>query len=161
MGNANSGRRPTPTAIHLLHGTARRRQQRDQEPTLPAVSVAFDTPPDDLQGNPLACAEWRRLAPLLRVSGIITAAEQPLLVTLCLTWATWIEAQTQLRAVGMLIKGKDGLPVRNPYIRIANDALQQCQRLWIELGLTPSARSRVRAAHPASLPVSKWDGLLR
>jgi phage terminase small subunit len=34
----------------------------------------------------------------------------------------------------------------NPYIGISNKSLGNCVKLWVELGLTPSARSRVTTA---------------
>ena len=105
----------------------------------------------------MALTEWARVVPLLRVSGVITHGERAALLALCVEWAHWIEAQTALRDQGMLIQGRGGL-VRNPYIRIANDALKQLQRLWIELGLTPSSRSKLTAAVSQVAPAaaSKW-----
>jgi P27 family predicted phage terminase small subunit len=45
----------------------------------------------------------------------------------------------------MVIKSPSGYPMPNPYLGIANKALNHCQKLWAELGLTASSRSRVRA----------------
>ena len=36
----------------------------------------------------------------------------------------------------------------NPYLGVATKALGMCNRLWPELGLTPSSRSRVRMGGP-------------
>lgn len=155
-GNWNSGRRPIPSRLHVLRGQ-RVPKVRADEPKIPAVTDAFDIPPAELKGNPIAVGEWVRLVPMLRVCGIVTNAERPALIALCTEWAQWMEAQTQIRTLGMLIKGKDGTPMRNPFIRIANDSLKQCQRLWVELGLTPSSRSKLHVPEASSSqPVSKW-----
>ena len=78
----------------------------------------------------MALKEWARVVPLLRVSGVISHAERSALIALCVEWSRWVEAQGKIRQLGMLVKSKrDDLPVRNPYIRIANDSLKQLQRL--------------------------------
>jgi len=157
MGNWNSGRRPAPTALKVLRGNPGKRPLPAHEPTLPAAPADFDTPPDELTGNPAAIKEWSRVVPLLRVSGIIGTAERSALIALCIEWARWLDAQQKLHTLRMLIKGKRDEPIANPYIRIADHALTQCQRLWTELGLTPSSRVRLSAL-PASVatPLSKW-----
>jgi P27 family predicted phage terminase small subunit len=158
MGNWNSGRRPSPTALKILRG-AEKRSINANEPKIDPVTPSFDAPPPELEGDAVAIAEWARVVPLLRVSGVITHGERAALVALCVEWSHWIEAQTKIRQLGMLVKGKaDGLPVRNPYIRIANDSLKQLQRLWVELGLTPSSRSRLTTINPLlpNAPASRW-----
>ena len=44
---------------------------------------------------------------------------------------------------GLVTVTPAGYPMTNLYIGIANKALALCVKLWTELGLTPSARSRV------------------
>jgi P27 family predicted phage terminase small subunit len=127
------------------------------EPYPPAPTVSFDDPPDELHGDALAVTEWKRIVPMLRVCGVISQAERSVLIALCTEWSRWTEANQNIRQLGMLIKGKDGLPVRNPFIRIANDSLKQCQRLWTELGLTPSSRARLAGIPPGPVPqTSRW-----
>src|SRR4029453_10980913 len=44
---------------------------------------------------------------------------------------------------------------------IADKALSQCRPLWIELGLTPSGRTKITALpEPGGPDRSKWEGLL-
>lgn len=159
MGNHNSGRRPQPTALKLLRGNPGKRPINRTEPRPPAAEASFDTPPPELAGDGRAIAEWRRLAPMLRECGLISHAERTALVALCQQWSRYLEAQAKVRRLGLLTKA--GV---NPYLSIADKALAQCQRLWIELGLTPSSRARVHrlpapSATPAA-PVSKWQGFL-
>jgi len=159
MGNWNSGRRPAPTAIKALNGIVRNGRINRSEPAMPPVPSDFAEPPEELAGDAVACDEWRRLVAILTAAGVITSAERSILVATCVEWSRYVDAQKQIRTLGMLVKAKaEGMPVRNPYIRIGNDALKQLQRFWIELGLTPSSRSRL-----SSLPivpaktVSKWS----
>jgi P27 family predicted phage terminase small subunit len=140
--------------MRVLRG---KRPQNDREPVPEAATQDFDKPPDELAGDPLAVLEWARVVPMLRVCGVISNAERSALIALCTEWSRYLEATANIRQLGMLIKGKDGTPTRNPFIRIANDCLKQCQRLWTELGLTPSSRTRLTTIpQTAARPVSKW-----
>lgn len=166
-GNWNSGRRRQPTALKVLRGNpGKRRIDPANEPQPAAVTESFDEPPAELNGNATARAEWKRVAPLLRLCGLVSQAERTALVALCLEWATYLVAQRQLRRA-RLVKGKDGVLHISPYVAIADRALSQCQRLWAELGLTPAGRARLARLPPAPssrtpppTPVSKWGGLL-
>ena len=142
MGNWNSGRRKQPQALRMLRGTMRRTDQ--PEPAMPPP-VDFDTVPTELTGDLDAAAEWSRVIPLLRTSGIITAAEKSLLVSLCQQWSIYVRAQHHVREHGLMLVGKRGKEVVNPRLKIGDHALQHCRQLWIELGLTPSSRAKLAA----------------
>jgi len=47
----------------------------------------------------------------------------------------------------------------NPSVKIASDAGKRARSLMVEFGLTPSARSRLKAA-PQEQGEDKWAGLL-
>jgi len=161
MGNANSGRRPQPTALKVLRGNPGKERLNPNEPKPAAAAPAFDIPPSELDGDPVAMGEWTRVAPMLRVSGLVTMAERSALLSMCQQWSRYLEAHAKVQQLGMIVKKPSGLPVTNPYLAVADKALQHCMKLWVELGLTPSGRSRM-AALPAfdAPPISKWDGLL-
>ena len=112
------------------------------------VSEAFDAPPLELAGNERATAEWIRLAPLLRASRQVTEADRAALIALCVEWARYLEAMARVAALGMIVPAPSGYPITNPYLAIATKALSGCQKLWPELGLTPSSRTRVKMAGP-------------
>jgi P27 family predicted phage terminase small subunit len=134
------GRKPTPTALKILRGNPGRRPLNRREPA-PARAVDL-TPPPELAG--VAADEWRRLAPKLQALGLLTEIDDRALVAYCVIWARWLEAETQLRAHGLVLKGKRGAPFVSPYVKIAQQSAQQL-RGWIEqFGMTPSARARVK-----------------
>jgi P27 family predicted phage terminase small subunit len=164
-GNWNSGRRKTPTALKLLRGNPGKRRL-GVEPTIAAVDETFDIPPPELDGNDRARAEWIRVAPLLRESGLATQAERSSLTALCLEWSAYLAAQDALRE-SRLVKGKNGKYRLSPQVAIADRALSNCHWLWNELGLTPSGRAKaakVPTARPrtgsTATPQSKWNGVL-
>ena len=82
-------------------------------------------------------------------------------MALCQQWSRYLEAHDKIRELGLIIKRPKGIPMTNPYLPIADKALAHCQRLWIELGLTPSGRTKITALpEPGGPDRSKWDGLL-
>jgi len=161
MGNKNSGRRPQPTRLKVLRGNPSRRPLNAHEPQPTPATEAFDIPPVELEGDSVATAEWVRVAPMLRVSGLVTMAERSALTAMCQKWSEYLEAQKKVRQLGMLVKKPNGVPMTNPYLAMADHALNHCRKLWVELGLTPSGRSRMTALPVGdAAPASKWAELL-
>lgn len=138
------GRKPKPTARKRLEGNAGKRPLNTAEPTLPTAQDV-QAPPAELADDVRACAEWRRLAPMLRASRVITDGDMAVLIAVCQQWSRYLEANAAIGKTGMVVRSQSGYPMPNPYIAISNKALGNCVKLWAELGLTPSARSRVSA----------------
>ncbi len=142
------GRKPKPTARKLLDGNPGKRALNANEPQQPPAGASFDVPPPELADQQLATAEWLRLAPLLRRARQVTEADRSALVAVCLEWARYILATREIAKHGLIVKAPSGYPMQNPYLPIATKALAGCNKLWPELGLTPSSRSRVSAEGP-------------
>jgi P27 family predicted phage terminase small subunit len=142
------GPKPKPTAQKKLEGNPGRRPLNDAEPMPPPVSEAFDAPPVEFEGNPGASAEWQRLVPMLRRARQITDADRSVLLSLCVEWSRYLAATKEIQLKGMVILAPSGYPIVNPYLPIANKALAACTKLWPELGLTPSSRSRLKETGP-------------
>lgn len=151
------GRKPHPTSLKLLRGLPGKRKPSPVEP----MPVKLDTAPAPDWLAPEAQAEWNRLAPQLIRLGVLTESDTAALAAYCEAWATWKEATGQIRKWGMVLKDKDhAIPVVSPYVRIAHNSLTQMRSFLIEFGLTPSSRTRIHAAKPATPPASKWGGAL-
>jgi P27 family predicted phage terminase small subunit len=133
-------------------------------PTTPPpapVIVEGETVPPELVGDTTATAEWLRTIPMLREREVITEGDRGSLIALCQQWSVYQQAVGQWRALGMIVKTPSGYPMVNPYLGVANKALNQCLKLWAELGLTPSSRSRVTTLPPAGPadPFAEFDPL--
>ena len=135
------GPKPRPSARRRLEGNPSRRPLNTREPALPPAVI--DVPPHELAGDAIATAEWLRLTPLLKRARAITDGDRASLVALCQQWSRYLLALANITDKGMVIRSPSGYPMPNPYIGISNKALGNCVKLWAELGLTPSARSRV------------------
>lgn len=145
------GRKPKPTALRILEGNPGKRPINDAEPVPPPPDAEhFTIPPAALADHPVAQEEWTRLAPLLLKARQITEADRTALIALCLEWARYLDATRAVKRLGLVVKAPSGYPIMNPYLPIATKALSACNKLWPELGLTPSSRSRVRMAEPGS-----------
>jgi P27 family predicted phage terminase small subunit len=149
------GRKPVPRALHVLRGLPSKQKLSADEPQ-PA-------PVDDLAPpawlDPEAQAEWTRLAPVLQRLGVFTETDTAALTAYCEAWATWKGATQQIRKFGMVIKGKEAVPIVSPYVKIAHNALLHMRALLTEFGMTPSSRARVHVPKADQPAVSKWAGL--
>jgi len=150
------GRRPTPTATKLLNGNPGHRAINRNEPKFSGIPTC----PKHL--NKGAKTEWRRISAELAASGLLTNVDRAALAAYCTAYSRWVEAEAkvvewglvipvgQTKATeknGQIIPGKPGYPIQNPYVGVANTALEQMRRWAVEFGMTPSARSRIHVDH--------------
>jgi P27 family predicted phage terminase small subunit len=136
-----AGRKPKPTAVKRLAGNPGHRRLNDREPRPPRAIPAC---PRTLSAD--AKRHWKQLAIQLYNVGILTELDQSVLAALCAEWSTWLKAKTQLSKHGMVSLTAGGSWKPSPYITISNQAMANILRLLAELGMTPSSRSRVKAA---------------
>ena len=150
------GQKPKPTQQRKLEGAHLERLNR-REPNPPSMSPAgAERIPLEVGDSPIARGEWLRLAPMLRACRQISEADRAALVAVCVEWGRYLEANAQVGSK-LVIKTKTGYMMPNPYLSLAGKALSQCIRLWAELGLTPSSRSRVVLPPDASDPFGEFD----
>jgi P27 family predicted phage terminase small subunit len=143
------GTKPKPTVVRALTGNAGKRPINNQEPDPPSTDLA--TTPRELEKNADAIREWRRLAPMLQTIRQVTEADRAALLALCLEWSRYLEAGRQ--ATPRILKAsRSGYQMPNPWLAIQRQALSACLKLWPELGLTPSSRSRVKMSDGPSAP---------
>jgi len=135
------GRKPKPSAQRALGGNPGHRALNADEPQLGDLAD-HATPPAELNDLPVAQAEWRRLSPLLHQAGAISEGDRTALLALCIEWARYVEARAN--AYPRVMTAPSGYAMPNPWLAIQTKALSACLKLWPELGLTPSSRSRVK-----------------
>jgi P27 family predicted phage terminase small subunit len=139
------GRTPKPTRLKILQGTFRPDRAQSDE-----MSVPIGTPsaPDVL--NKTALAEWERLVPILSASRVLTEADRGTLASYCMAWARWVEAEKILTSKGMTTTSPKGYEMQRPEVSIASNAQKAMERLASHLGLSPAARTRVKAGPPVN-----------
>lgn len=165
-GNWRSGRRPTPTALHVLRGTLRSsvRQGREGEPKRKPGRPPC---PVEVEADEAAHAHWLRLATQLEKDGILTMAHGDALALLAQALADYHRVRGQLAAMKHQqlvideIRDKDGKLLRrrvreNPLIRRSERLAALCSRLLGEFGLTPVTQTRVHADPQATSRASRY-----
>jgi P27 family predicted phage terminase small subunit len=136
------------------------RRLNPNEPVLAPADASFDVVPADLATDAEAVAEWDRIVPTLRKVGLVSDLERAALVTVCRCWSRLVAAEREIQASGAVLQGEAG-PVVNPSVKVANDAIGQCLKLWAELGMTPAGRSKLSSLVKRDTPaVSKWAGVV-
>lgn len=147
------GRKPQPTALKVLRGNPGRRPLNAAEPVHDPLPTDC---PDDLV-DPVARAEWTRIAPMLITRGQVTSVDRSTLIGYCFKYAQWKALEDDARKHPFIVKSPNGYPLPNPALGMANKVFGLMLKAAAELGITPSARSRVAAAIVVPvLPASKW-----
>ena len=134
-----AGRRPKPTALRELQGNPGKRRLNMNEPRPTGIPKC----PPHL--DKVARAEWKRVAADLSKIGLLTSVDRAALAAYCSAWSRWITAEESIGRFGLVIKSpKSGFPIANPYVGIANTALDLMRKFLIEFGMTPASRSRIQ-----------------
>jgi phage terminase small subunit len=112
------GRRPKPTAIKRLEGNPGKRALNDAEPQPRAVlPEAPEHLSDDEKGK------WKAIIQELHPLGLVTAIDKDALAMYCVIYVRWVKAEKMVREKGEIIKTAAGNIIQNPYLSIANRAL--------------------------------------
>ncbi|HWA99392.1 MAG TPA: phage terminase small subunit P27 family, partial [Pirellulales bacterium] len=93
--------------------------------------------------------------------GLLTRIDRGTLAAYCVVYGRWTEAETKIKVDGLVVK-VNGQIIPNPYLSVANAALKQMREFASEFGMTPSARTRVKAMTTAGKDKakSKWANVL-
>jgi P27 family predicted phage terminase small subunit len=102
------------------------------------------------QLDKIAKAEWRRISKELIALGLLTNVDRTALAGYCAAYSRWIKAEQELQTKAAVVKAPSGYPMPNPYIGIANTALDKMLRFLVEFGMTPASRSRLQVDPPSS-----------
>lgn len=172
MGGPGSGRRPVPT-LRLVHdgGTKSHRHSK----TEPKPALKMPEPPAEIVDDPEAFAEWKRVGAQLYALGIISELDRATFAAYCFAAARYLSAERAVRAeavrdskrrgkkrigaAGLLVFGAAGQLVKNPAVRIVEDAARQMRQFADSLGLTPSGRSKIKTDQAPNVEEDEEDEL--
>lgn len=129
---------PKPTRQRILEGNPSKRPLNVNEPV---YRVGIPKCPGHLSKE--AQKEWKRIAPMLDSSGVLTDADTIPLGNLCEAYATLKKAQEQLDKTGLLVKAPSGYIMQSPLVSIVNSSMEMVNKLCREFGMTPSSRTRL------------------
>ena len=142
----SGGHNKKPTALRRLEGNPGRRPLPPElGPVHDVHVVPVPKPPRSLSKE--AKKEWKRLAPRLHVLGLLRAVDEDALGMYCEAFATWRNALDETRRMGVVVANPGtGLPMVNPYCKLAFKVQRDMLKLLSEFGMTPSSRARIETA---------------
>jgi len=141
------GRPPLPTAEKKRRGTYRPDRARN-EPRPPLI-----TPDCPRWLSQVGQREWRRVAPMLERSELLSEIDGTALALYCDAYARWRKARDILAKKGLTFETNSGYVAQRPEVAIVNTAMQQIRQACTEFGMTPSSRGRMRL--PSKTPVEE------
>jgi P27 family predicted phage terminase small subunit len=133
------GPAPKPTVIKRLAGNPGKRPLNDKEPQ---PERRMPRCPGHL--NDIAKKEWRRISKHLYRSGLLTLIDRAALAAYCQAYGRWAMAEAIVNKKGEIVKTTNGNIIQNPYLSVANRAMEQMLKIEVEFGMTPSSRSRIK-----------------
>lgn len=122
------------------------------------VPLGVPTAPRDMA--PDAKAIYRRVGREMLAHGLGTRLDGTVLAVHADALARLERYRRQLDEDGPLVRGRDGLPVASPLVKLHRDCEAVVLRTAAELGLTPAARGRVKPSEPTAADSSPIAQLL-
>lgn len=133
------GPRPKPTEVKRMTGVE---PGRINEATpLPPMPAIVPKPPEFL--GKVAKGAWRRLAPHLHATGLLTHADLDAFAVLCEAIEQYRAASKVVQQYGVVLTDNHGHGVKNPAFQVCRDTSQTIRSYAAEFGLTPAARSQI------------------
>lgn len=138
------GRKPLPDKIVDLKG--RQGYHRSNKIDTPEPPAVIPECPEHFDEE--ARKEWNRLTSILDPARMITEADRGVIAGACYHWSVWVHATKKISDENLVQKAPSGYPLVNPYLSIAHKAFDKMLKCLIELGCSPSSRSRVKVSAP-------------
>lgn len=135
---AKAGRRPKPTALKILEGTAKGPPKRE-----PSAPPGVPPMPERLKVDEVATVKWHELAAILTQMGVLTTGDGEALATLCEVHSAEQSCLLQLRAGGAVMHTDLGGVKPNPAGPLYRSLVAMKASLLSEFGLTPSSRTKL------------------
>ena len=142
-----TGKAPKPTNLRLVEGTLNKKSYKQNE-VMP--DVMEPVLPPHLSAD--AFGEWVRIMPLLLSNRLVTEIDTVALALYCQAYGRWVIAERKITLMqvdgddGFTTKAPSGYLVQNPYLSIANRAMEDCHKYLQQFGLSPSSRTRISVA---------------
>ena len=138
------GRKPLPTEMKLLRGNPGGRPLNEDEP-----QPDTDIPPAPEHFTEDARKEWDRISVELYNLGLLSNIDLAALAIYCTAYGRYAEAERHLKDEGVLKKKDPNDPDcdyhYNQWVGVSNKAIDLMKSMLAEFGLSPSARTRIKA----------------
>ena len=133
------GRKPQSTAVQERNGALKKNPQRRNE-NEPPVKRGMPNVPATVKSDKFAHAQWKVVCQLLDEMGILSTSDVFLIELFCITYSEMVAMLKDRKKRGTVIDGK-----RNANSTDYHKHQDRLVKLMAEMGLTPSARTRLSA----------------
>lgn len=150
------GRNAEPAQLKVIKGNFR----PDRDSHGPQVALGVPACPRWLPKS--AKKVWAELGPQLQQAGLIALVDRDLFAAHCDTVAKFEEVTRKLKSIDEMIdKTPNGYQVQSVLFTIRSKLIEQLTRTGREFGLSPAARSSLKATAQGQLPLGGdgWDAL--
>jgi P27 family predicted phage terminase small subunit len=155
------GRKPLPTYLKLIKGTARKSRLNPKEAQAKPAKAPPKVPAFLLKE---ARKAWRARCGDLYAAGLITKLDRSAFAAYAQAFGRWEKAERMLAELERIEPASGGLTIittagnlmMHPLLIIARQAQADMMRYAAEIGLTPSARSRINATPEEIDPNDKY-----
>jgi P27 family predicted phage terminase small subunit len=139
------GRKALPANVHLINGNPSKKRMSVLSDGS-RVPVSIPKMPKHLDAG--AKREWKSICSELEKLGLIADVDRAVVAMYCVVYSRWEYAETKIKEM----KDDVGLIERTPnlykqisvWLQIANRCMEQLKGLIGEIGMSPSARARVK-----------------
>ena len=153
------GRIPEPTALKLVKGVRPFRINK-KEPKYKKASGAIPAG-WAISMTDIAKRYWKRRAPQLVESGVLTEIDLEGFRVLCELYSEWISVKNLLKKKGISYQAKNGIYRIRPEMYVKDKLEKQMLAYFQHFGMTPASRSKVSAVEVKEKkidPMEKmWD----
>lgn len=156
------GRKTTPENIRSLKG----RIHTKREPVPKPRPMTEPLCPDLVSADPIAAQKWEETISLLREAETLQATDSDLLTEYCLEWSRFVGCVTFLNENGSTIvirndKGETKSVLTAPQESQRLKHLDRLLKMQIELGFTPTARTRVKPSTAKKTEPNPFEGFAK
>jgi P27 family predicted phage terminase small subunit len=141
------GRKKKPTALVLLEGNRGKRKLPANEPKPEPIDDLSRAPAPAILDH-VAKLRWQKVVRDCVTVGILTPLDLDQLAVYCQKYSTWIKASKKVDALGEVIVGSRGTLIKNPWLRIRDEADAAMRKIAEHYGFTPATRPRIPAKPP-------------
>ncbi len=141
---ARPGPAPKPTETKKRAGNPGNRPLNKDEPK-PEPGAPPMPPHMEFE----AAETWGWLCEVLAGMGLLAKSDVAIMMAYCDAYSEYLEARKQVEDEGLTCTGEKGGQYMNPAFSAESSLRKQLVSYAAELGLTPSARSRIQVTPPA------------
>ena len=150
------GRKPQATAVKIANGAFVKDPQR-QNHNEPKPALTDPIIPEHVEADPAAKTRWNWVCEQLRSMNLLHQTDEGLIAGYCIDYSMMLSLWSVIKGGNVSDMNDRGGIVTKPEANQFHKFADRCLKREAELGLTPSARTRLRAPqNDEEDPFKEW-----